>query len=479
MKKLLAILLSVLMLCSVIPFAAVAVSAADDSAALSALKGDISFAASGKNVSISLNAAEINYTTAEKGDVVNFSSSAASIIAHADAPVTLKSIDDNQSWTLNDSAADALTFRRVAYHAVGDVAVSAADSNASVLSASLDDGECLVLGKDGSGRTDIVVVNGVTISSAAKAGGSTSSTISAEDDVLVLSVGDKGGNVTVNGDSAQLAAGASATIVSDWFDAAITAVSALAPNGKWITGRRAVSVGDQIWDLSNSRERVTLTADSEDGSSIAKVNFDRGYVAINPVNSTNVVADTEININDKATWRISGTADDIDDFAVFDANGNVRLTIDDSANSKALATLTSGKNVNFRAGYTGDLLTVSKGAKIYLRHDGLVAANSLAAGSNWFVHAPAARLGTKDRCVMLRADEATGIRAVVTADSQDGSILNNIILVAGNATLSYSNDEDLNSLTVSNATKTISATDNRVIYLQLLAMLPSTPAKNK
>jgi len=227
----------------------VVVNADGDTAALIAVNGDMNFMANDKNVAMTLNDAELNYTTAEKGAVVELAAqSAAAVLADPEGAVTLKSIDDKQSWLLNDTAENALTFDKASYHAEGVVYVTSVDSLGSILSAELDEAERLVVSKNASGGSDKVRVNAATIEAAANA----NATIEAADDYLALTVGSSSATVAVNGDNANLAAGAAATIEGSGSDANITAVSALASNGKLITDNDAITVNEEVWSFSDT-----------------------------------------------------------------------------------------------------------------------------------------------------------------------------------------------------------------------------------
>ena len=420
--------------------------------------GDIELAGSGKNVALDVNGAQLNYSTAEKGETVSLAGTGDSlVIAQAANAVTLKSIDDKQEWILNDDPAAALTFGKVAYSADSanpdSVAVYAADSNGALLATNLYDGDSLILARDGSNRSDSIRVNGTTISSAAKTAGADSSTISNVDNNLVISAGERGGVVSVNGGSVELAAGAHATIEGIASDAAVTAVDALDSKGKWITDGE-VTLNNQVW--SNSAGTVTLTG-NEAGDAIAKATFTNGTVALNAADTTQAFEADDININGKATWDVTGKDDNFDDFAVFDANGNVTLTNDDRF--YGAAELKSGKNITFTSGTTGDVLTISKGADIYVDGETLVSASSIAAGAAWSVKAERAVLGAQALSFEEETADSDGTRAVITADKAKGNVIRSITDLAGDATLAYGADYAPSGLTIADSTWTIKNAD--------------------
>ncbi len=427
----------------------VIVSAESDTAALIGLHGDIALTAESKHVTLNLNDANLDYSTADKGGTVSLGAvTAGVVIAQAEGAVTLNSIDDKQHWILNDSSDTALSYDRAAYFADGDVYLSAADSASSVLSAALDEGTLLFASKDSSAGSDLIAVNGVTIQGAAKA----NSTIEGADDGVELTVAEDGATISVNSDSVVLNSAATATIEGSGSDAAIVAVDSLDANGKWVANANEVSYAGKTWAHSASGA-VTLTADSSDGSSIAKANFSSGTLVVNAEDTSTSLTAGDINVNGKATWDIAGYDDNFDDFAVFDTDGNVTLTSDDRYSGSA--TLDSGKNVTFTSGTTGDVLTVSKGAQVSVVEDEVIHATSLAAGGSWTAKAGAVGVGAQF-IEFGGAADSDGTRAIITADKSNGNVISSIQGLSDNITLSTVADRaTVNGLTVGDATWTI------------------------
>lgn len=393
-----------------------------------------------------INGATVNAAVASNNVVEIFGGKDASDLSKvtlSSAKATLSSIDANQTWLVTNG--NSLTYRDVQYSGTGDdVTITANDANGT-LNAGLADGSAISLNALANGVTDVVGVNNTVISGAA----TTSSKITRSGSDLAVRAG-TAGNITVNGGFAALADRANATISAVNGAAAITAVTSLSAGGTWSATTDEVTLGNQQWNFSKAGS--TLVADNT-GAAAATVQF--GGTATLGTTSSRKLAAESLSVNKAATWNLTGNSGD--ETAVFDNNGNVTLE-----GSNVTASLVSGKASSV-VGANGGSLVLAVGGNARVENSNIVAANSLSAGSDWSLASTQATIGSGSTAQEWNFDNK-GV--VLTADNVNGTTINKVSGLTGNATLNYGEEGAVASLNIGETTWTSirNDSDNIVVF---------------